>query len=166
MELIKLFKSESSKAFKLIILMAVVSGAANGALVGLINAGAMAVHSETVATRDFILFVVGLVLYLYSKDISENRGKQVMELAMSKQRLRIYEKIQNASLSTIEALNPSEVIAKTARNISQILQSSDSVIYGMQSLMMLVFCSIYLFIISAAAFLVVMAGVGLLIFLR
>lgn len=166
MELIKLFKSESSQAFKLIVMMAVVSGAANGALVGLINAGAMAVHADAVATRDFFLFVVGLALYLYSKDVSENRGKQVMEQAMSKQRLRIYEKIQNASLATIETLNPGEVIAKTSRNISQILQSSDSVIYGMQSLMMLIFCSIYLLIISGAAFLVVMAGVGFLIFLR
>lgn len=166
MELIKLFKSESSQAFKLIVMMTVVSGAANGALVGLINAGAMAVHSDTVSSRDFILFVVGLVLYLYSKDVSENRGKKVMEQAMSKQRLRIYEKIQNASLRTIEALKPSEVIAKTSRNISQILQSSDSVIYGMQSLMMLIFCSIYLCIISPAAFLVVMAGVGFLIVLR
>lgn len=166
MELIKLFKSESDKTLKLIIIMTVVSGAANGALVGLINAGAMAVHSDSVATREFLMFVVGLVLYLYSKDVSEKRGKQVMERAMSKQRLRIYAKIQNASLVTIEALNPSEVIAKTSRNISQILQASDSVIYGMQSLMMLIFCSIYLFIISPAAFMVVMVGVGLLVVLR
>lgn len=166
MELIKLFRSESAQSFKLIVLMTVVSGAANGALVGLLNAGAMAAHSSTVATRDFLMFVVGLALYLYSKDLSENRGKKVMEEVMVKRRQMIYQKIQNASLATIETLNPSEVIAKTSRNISQILQSSDSVIYGMQSAMMLVFCSIYLCTISFAAFLVVMAGVGGLVLLR
>ena len=166
MELVKLFRNESAQTFKLVVLLMIVSGAANGALVGLLNAGAMAAHSSTIATRDFLLFVVGLALYLYAKDISENRGKKVMELAMSKQRLRIYQKIENANLATIETLNPSEVIAKTSRNINQILQSSDSVIYGMQSLTMLVFCSIYLCIISLAAFLVVMFGVGGLILLR
>ena len=166
MEILKLFKSESSAALKLIVLMAVVSGAANGALVALINAGADAVFSNDVASRDFILFVIALVIFLYTKAVSESRGKQVMEMAMSKQRIRIFDKIRNSELIAMERLNQADLISKMSRNIGQILQASDSVIYGFQAMIMLIFCSIYLFIMSGYAFAIVMVGVVVLSYVR
>jgi len=166
MELIKLLRREWSDSLKLIITVVVVSGAANAGLVALINAGASATHQNAVAIIDFLMFTVALSIYLYTQNYSEKLGRVVMENAMSRQRARIYEKIQNATLTTFESLGRSEMIAKTNNISSQILQSSDSVIFGLQSCVMMLFCFVYLFTLSGLAMLVVLSGVGALFYIR
>jgi putative ATP-binding cassette transporter len=166
MELIKLLRREWSDSLKLILTVVVISGAANAGLVALINAGASATHQSTVAVIDFLMFTVALAIYLYTQNYSEKLGRVVMENAMSRQRARIYEKIQNASLTIFESLGRSEMIAKTNNISSQILQSSDSVIFGLQSCVMMLFCFVYLFTLSGVAMLVVLSGVGALFYIR
>jgi putative ATP-binding cassette transporter len=166
MELIKLLRQEWSSSLKLIITVVVISGAANAGLVALINAGASATHQNAIAVIDFLMFVTALAIYLYTQNYSEKLGRVVMEDAMSRQRARLYEKIQNSTLTTFETLGRSEVIAKTNNISSQILQSSDSVIFGLQSCVMMLFCFVYLFTLSGLAMVVVLSGVGALFYIR
>ncbi|GAB6125990.1 cyclic peptide export ABC transporter [Humidesulfovibrio idahonensis] len=141
-----------------ILILTLISGAANAGLVALINAGAAAVSSRSTATREFIMFLVGLALFLTSKSFAELQGKQLIEQTVSEQRLRLFRKISEARVARIEAMSQGEMIAKTTRIFSSILQASNHLAYGLQSLIMLFFCMLYLLWLSIPAFLVVLTG--------
>jgi len=162
MHLVNLLKAEAPGALRFIALMTLVSGAANAALVALINAGASAVYSSEEASKEFFLFLICLIVFSYGKMIAELRGKEVIENAMSGQRQRVFDKLLHARVYAVESMYHSDVIARTSRNVGQVLQASDTIVYGLQSMFMLVFCAIYLLWISPAAFAAVFGGVALL----
>lgn len=158
MELFRLLYARTPRALRLILGLTLISGAANAGLVALINAGAAAVSSSATATREFFMFLVGLALFLTSKSFAELRGKELIERAVSEQRLRVFRKISEARVARVEAMSQGEMIAKTTRIFSSILQASNLLAYGLQSLIMLFFCMLYLLWLSPQAFLVVLAG--------
>lgn len=162
MHLVNLLKAEAPGALRFIALMTLVSGAANAALVALINAGASAVYSSEEASKEFFLFLICLIVFSYGKMMAELRGKEVIENAMSGQRQRVFDKLLHARVYAVESMYHSDVIARTSRNVGQVLQASDTIVYGLQSMFMLVFCAIYLLWISPAAFAAVFGGVALL----
>ncbi|WP_459855314.1 cyclic peptide export ABC transporter [Humidesulfovibrio idahonensis] len=158
MELLRLLYARSPRPMRQILILTLISGAANAGLVALINAGAAAVSSRSTATREFIMFLVGLALFLTSKSFAELQGKQLIEQTVSEQRLRLFRKISEARVARIEAMSQGEMIAKTTRIFSSILQASNHLAYGLQSLIMLFFCMLYLLWLSIPAFLVVLTG--------
>jgi putative ATP-binding cassette transporter len=166
MELIKFVRSESAQTFKVIVFMSCVAGIANSALVALINAGAAAANNEESATRDFFLFLVALGLLAYTSVGAASRGRMLMEGAVSKLRVRIFDKIRKSELTTVESLPRNEVIAKVSKNVGQVLNSTDILVASSQSALMMIACSLYLATISLRTFAVVMIGVGLLGFVR
>lgn len=166
MELYKFVSRESSKALQVIVLMSCVAGISNSALVALINAGAAAADNSAAAARDFLLFLVALGLLAYTSVNAALRGRALMESAVSKLRVRIFDKIRRSELITIEALRQNEVIVKLSRNIGQVLNATDILVASSQTCLMMLVCSLYLASISLSAFVVVMIGVGALGYVR
>lgn len=161
-----LLRQEAPSSVRFIVALTFMSGAANAALVALINSGAATVYSKQQATWEFFVFLACLALFLYTKKVSELGGKAIFENAMTRQRLRIMDKLLKTEVSAIEKMRQSEIITKSTRNIGQILQASDTIVYGLQSMFMLLFCSVYLFQISPLAFLAVVVGMALVALLR
>lgn len=166
MELIKFVSRESPKALQVIVLMSCVAGLSNSALVALINAGAAAANNSTTAAREFLLFLVALGLMAYTSVNAAMRGRTLMELAVSKLRIRIFDKIRRSELSTVESLQQNEVIAKMSKTIGQVLNATDILVASSQTGLMILVCSLYLAWLSLSAFFVVMLGVGALGYVR
>jgi cyclic peptide transporter len=166
MELIRFVSRESVKALQVIVLMSCVAGISNSALVALINAGAAAANKSTTATRDFFLFLVALGLLAYTSVNAATRGRTLMESAVSKLRLRIFDKIRRSELATVESLRQNEVIAKTSKNVGQVLNATDVLVASSQTGLMIFVCSLYLAWLSFAAFCVVMLGILALGYVR
>ena len=158
MELAKLIQNESPTSLRFILIMASISGAANAALVALINMGASAVHNSERATQELFMFLVCLALFTYTKREAETHGKQIIESSMTRLRLRFYKKIMNAQVSYIESSRRTTLVAQLSRNIGQVIQASDNIVFGFQAMVMLVFCLIYLVVISPLAFFVIFCG--------
>ncbi|MCC1493265.1 cyclic peptide export ABC transporter [Cognatishimia sp. F0-27] len=161
MPLIQLLRTKDAATLRWIVVLTLISGAANAALVALINAGAAAVYSSESATQQFLLFIACLTLFLYTKMHAEIGGKMLFDDAMTEQRLRIVDKLLKARVSSVETMRESDVITRSSRNIGQVIQASDTIVYGLQSMFMLVFCFAYLFTISPAAFGSVLVGLVL-----
>ncbi|MGP6087638.1 cyclic peptide export ABC transporter [Antarctobacter jejuensis] len=161
MPLLKLLRSKDAATLRWIVILTLISGAANAALVALINSGAAAVYSSESATRQFMLFLACLLLYLYTKMHAEIGGKKQFDDAMTEQRLRIIDKLLKTRVSSVERMRESDVITRSSRNIGQIIQASDTIVYGLQSMFMLLFCFAYLFTISPMAFAAVLGGLVL-----
>ena len=159
MTLFKLWRTKDVKTIRWIVFLTLISGAANAGLVALINFGAAAVYSSEDATWAFASFIICLVLFLYTKMHAEIGGKKVFDDAMTDQRLRIVDKLLKVEVSAVEKMRESDVITRSSRNIGQIVQASDIIVYGLQSMFMLLFCFIYLLTISPAAFASVLFGI-------
>ncbi len=166
MELIKFVRRESPQALRVILLMSCVAGISNSALVALINAGATAVNNSKTSARDFLLFLLALGLMAFASVHAALRGRALMEASVSRLRTRIFDKIRRTELVTVESLRQNEVIAKLSKNIGQVLNATDILVASSQTSLMMVACSLYLAAISFWAFVVVMAGVGALGYVR
>jgi putative ATP-binding cassette transporter len=160
MQLIDLLRNESKQQLQWILMLSGLSGAANAALVALINSGATAVYSSNAATQQFMLFILCLVIFGWTKVRAEVAGKELFDSAMARQRVRLMDKLLQVRLDRLERMRNTDIIASSARNIGQVVQASDVIVYGLQSMFMLVFCAIYLLYLSPAAFLAVAAGLG------
>ncbi len=161
MQLIDLLRKESAPRLTKILTLAMLSGAANAALVALINSGASAVYSSHAATRQFLLFLLALVIYGVTKVQAEVAGKELFDAAMARQRVTLMEKLLFVRLDRLERMRNSDIIASSARNIGHVVQASDVIVYGLQSMFMLFFSAIYLMYLSPAAFLAVGGGLVL-----
>jgi putative pyoverdin transport system ATP-binding/permease protein len=166
MKLIKFVSGESPKALRTIVLMSCVAGVSNSALVALINAGAAAANQSTTAAREFLLFLVALALLAYTSVNAAMQGRQLMESAVGKLRIRIFDKIRRSELVTIETLRQNEVIVKISRNVGQVLNATDILVASSQTCLMMLVCSLYLAWISFPAFCIVMTGVAVLGYVR
>lgn len=166
MELIKFVRRESPQALLVIVVLSCVAGIANAGLVALINAGAAAANNETTSVRYFLLFLAALGLLAYTSVNAALRGRTLMESAVSKLRIRIYDKLCRADLALVESLKFNEVIAKMSKNVGQVLNSTDILVAASQSALMIFVTSIYLATMSITVFAVVMIGVGVLGFVR
>lgn len=158
MQLVKLLRKESNDALVFIFGLTLVSGAANAALVALINGGARAAFSNSAATREFLWFMALLVVFAATKVRAEIGGKALFDNAMTGQRARLMQKLFDVPVEHLERMRSTDIIATSARNIGSIVQSSDIIVYGLQSMFMLFFCSLYLIYLSPIAFLTVVAG--------
>lgn len=158
MPLIKLLRTKDAGTVRWIVVLTLISGAANAALVALVNSGAAAVYSSEDATQQFLLFIACLLLFLYTKMHAEIGGKKLFDDAMTEQRLRIVDKLLCTQVAAVEKMRESDVITRSSRNIGQVIQASDTIVYGLQSMFMLLFCFTYLFTISPAAFASVLGG--------
>lgn len=166
MKLIKFVSRESPETLRVIVLMSCVAGISNSVLVALINAGAAAANNSQTAAREFLLFLVALGLLAYTSVNAAMKGRQLMESAIGKLRIRIFDKIRRSELVTIETLGQNEVIAKMSRNVGQVLNATDILVASSQTSLMMLVCSLYLAVISFPAFCVVMVGVGALGYVR
>ena len=166
MKLIKFVSRESPETLRVIVVMSCVAGISNSALVALINAGAAAANNSQTAAREFLLFLVALGLLAYTSVNAAMKGRALMESAIGKLRIRIFDKIRRSELVTIETLGQNEVIAKMSRNVGQVLNATDILVASSQTSLMMLVCSLYLAAISFPAFCVVMLGVGALGYVR
>ena len=166
MKLIRLLQKESIKSTRFILMMIFIAGISNAALVAIINMGASSVFAGDDVTWEFVLFLVMLILFMYSKIISQSLGKKLIEKVMTNMRKMIFRKVLLAPVVQLENMSKTEVITKTSLNISQVLQSSDSIVYGFQAMIMMISCTVYLMIISITSFVIVLAGVALIAIIR
>lgn len=155
MQLLNVLRQESPRTVRNIVVLTVISGAANAALVGFINYGADAVYRGENTTWAFAMFLACLVVFAVAKLRAETAGKRLFDDAMTRQRERLMDKLLALRLDALEQMRRSDVISTSARSIGQVVQASDTIVYGLQSMFMLFFCAAYLAFVSFAAFLAV-----------
>jgi ABC-type siderophore export system fused ATPase/permease subunit len=120
MQLIDLLRKESEQRLQWILMLSALSGAANAALVALINSGASAVYSSHAATQQFVLFILCLVIFGWTKVRAEVAGKELFDTAMARQRVRLMDKLLLVRLDRLERMRNTDIIATSARNIGPV----------------------------------------------
>ncbi len=159
MNLIDFYRKESSVSGVNILFVAIVSGLANGALLAVIGIATRKISHDGVQLRIFLLFAVALMLFIIGKKYALVRATVFIESLINKVRVRISNKIRHTELQFLENLDKSYIYTRVTEDTNFISQSAMIIINACQSVIMLVFCLVYIAWLSKLAFIITVGSI-------
>lgn len=160
MNIVELYKKESNVSGKTVLFMAMASGVAQAALLGVITMAASTAKYNSLNFRYFLLFVITFAIVVIGKKYALTEAIKIAENIIKRVRVRIADKIRNTDLLFLENTEHSEIFTYLTQNTSLISEASVIIINAFQSSIVLVFCVILIAIMSKLAFFVIILAVG------
>jgi putative pyoverdin transport system ATP-binding/permease protein len=158
MLLLDFFKKESDVPKGPIIFMGIMSGIANSLVLGVVNQGAQKVSNNEEVTQLFFIFLIAVALFIYTRKYSLSQATIMVEQAIRRVRVRITDKIRRTELSFVEKNDRAQIYTYLTQDTNLISQSGLIVVSGIQSLVVIVFCSLYVALLSPVGFLIIAVG--------
>lgn len=168
MKLLDFFTEESKAPKRQIIFTALVSGLANGYLLTIINGAAETVNkSEELQINNFFLFLIDLILLIYTKQYSLKQATIAAEDAISRVRIRVTDKLRHTELPYIETAGHAEIYTRITQDTSLISESAIILINACQQMIVVFICLLYIAWLSIPGFIltVTVLGVSVLMYL-
>ena len=145
-------RRESAGVGRKIVITSVVSGAANAAILVIINQAAHAVGPNTLNLRYFLMFVVAMALYILCLRYSSREMSRLMIDVVHRIRIRVTGKVQTSELLILERIGKNRVVSAITQEATRIADSGGLMIGGLQSVILVVFASFYIAFLSLPAF--------------
>ena len=159
MNLLKLYKNESTVSGTPVLVMAVISGIAQGALLGIITTAASTASYESLNFRFFLLFVIAFAIVVVGKRYALRRSTFIAEGIIRRIRLRIADKIRNSELLFLENIGKTEIYTRLTYNTNLISESTVLIVNACQSAIVLFFCLFYIAVLSKTAFFITIVAI-------
>lgn len=167
MRLLTFIEKESHQSYRQIVVIAVVSGIANGLLLSIVNHAAARVAKGEDLTELFLLYMIAFVLFLYGQWYSFTQAVVVIEDAMFNIRIRLTHKIRQVELSFIESTASHDLYSRLTQNNAIMSQAIPQITSAVQVGMLLVFSLLYLGYLSPISFVIaalaIVVGISLFI---
>ncbi len=165
--ILKMFRRESTSSAVPVLTMAMISGVANALILAIINSAVSAIYADGVHFRYLLMFGIVMGIYVLGKRFSLSRSILIAEDIVTRVRLRIADKIRKSELLCVENLGQSEIYTKLTQDTNLISQSMIVIVNASQSIIMVVFCLIYIAYTSRVAFLITIGAItiGVLVYL-
>jgi putative ATP-binding cassette transporter len=152
--LLEFVRRESESPWRAILIMATLSGVANGLLLAVINASAGTTSQLFLNLRYLAIFLLAFVLFYYTKKQSMTQSTIIVEQVLRTVRVRITDKIRSTALLEFEGIGREVVYNRLTQETTTISQAAPVLINACQAAIMLVFASIYILYLSEAALLI------------
>ncbi|MEN9595943.1 MAG: hypothetical protein RL236_377, partial [Pseudomonadota bacterium] len=125
MKLLDFFNVESQVPKRQMIFTALISGLANGYLLMLINKSAEAVNKgDEIQTQNLMLFLLDLVLLIYTKQYALKQATFTVEDAINRVRIRVTDKLRHVELPYIETAGHANIYSRITQDSSLISESA------------------------------------------
>ena len=155
MKLLDFFNQESRAPKRQIVFTALVSGLANGYLLTIINNAAETVNkSEELQMSNFFLFLIDLVLLIYTKQYSLKQATVAAEDAINRVRIRVTDKLRGTELPYIETAGHAKIYTSITQDTSLISESAIILINACQQMIVVFICLLYIAWLSIPGFVV------------
>ncbi|SJM91307.1 Cyclic peptide transporter [Crenothrix polyspora] len=154
MRLLTFIAKESRESYHRIILMATVSGLANGLLLAIVNHAAAKVAKGEDLTQFFLLYMIAFVLFLYGQWFSFAQAVVAIEDAIYNIRIRLTNKIRRVELPFIESIGSHSLYSRLTQNNAIMSQAIPQITSAVQVGILLVFSLLYLGYISPVSFVI------------
>ena len=152
--IINFYNNESNAPKGLILLMATISGIANAMLLTVINVAASQIYNKALEDRFFIIYLVGLLLFIYAQRYALTQSTIAVEELIKNVRLRLVNKIRNIELRFIESHNIATFYRPLTEDSNAISFAALILVIGSQSVVMLIVVTLYLGYLSITSFVV------------
>ncbi|MBF0135027.1 MAG: cyclic peptide export ABC transporter [Magnetococcales bacterium] len=165
--LLEFIDKESERPKGKLIFLAVVSGISNCVLLGIINHSASLAIKGDLQLEPFLLYVVFLFLFIYTKNYALTQASIMVEEILRKVRVRIIEKIRHSELINIEKFGQSVLFNNLSQATILISQSSNMIFAAMGAGVMIFFAMFYIAWMTMNGFILtgVALGMGTWVFL-
>lgn len=160
MQLIRFLTHEAGVPKQRIIVMALLTGACNALMLGLLNLAAAQSGASSRDGRLFAAYLAAFVLYAYTQRRSMLDAMSTVEHTIERIRLRLTDKVRRAPLRLIEQAGGLPGFAALTQDTQVIAQSGSRVVTTLQSVVVLAFTMLYLAWLSPQACLAVALVVG------
>ncbi|MGZ4977204.1 MAG: cyclic peptide export ABC transporter [Methylobacter sp.] len=155
MKLLDFFNQESRAPKRQIVFTALVSGLANGYLLTIINNAAETVNkSEALQMSNFFLFLIDLILLIYTKQYSLKQATVAAEDAINRVRIRVTNKLRGTELPYIETAGHAKIYTSITQDTSLISESAIILINACQQMIVVFICLLYIAWLSIPGFIV------------
>ena len=167
MQLLKFIEKETTESYRQVLLIAIISGLANGLLLVIINHVTEAVAKNEDLTQYFILYMIAFTLFLYAQWYAFERAIKIIENAIYNTKTRLIGKIQKVELVFIEKIGANTLYGRLTQNDTLVSQAIPRIVAGFQVFTLMVFSFIYLGYLSPLSFIITMMflAVGVMYFL-
>ncbi|WP_353572114.1 cyclic peptide export ABC transporter [Candidatus Albibeggiatoa sp. nov. BB20] len=156
--LLDLFKKESDLPKAPIIMTGVASGIASSVILAAINQAAQGISDYDDVVRPFFIFLIALILFIYTRKHSLAQATLVVEESIRKVRLRVVDKIRHSELKFIEGMGKGEIYSHLTQDANLISQSGLTLISSLQAFIVLFFCLLYIVTLSPLGFVLILTG--------
>ncbi|CAK0767352.1 Cyclic peptide export ABC transporter [Gammaproteobacteria bacterium] len=147
-KLINFYLNESNAPKGKIWFMASISGISNAILLAIINFAATQISNKALEERFFVMYLVGLLLFIYAQRYALTQATVAVEELIKKIRLRLVNKIRNVELRFIESHDPAIFYRPITEDSNAISFAALVLVIGSQSVVMLIAVIIYLSYLS------------------
>jgi putative ATP-binding cassette transporter len=147
---------ETDASKQRILFLAAVSGIANSFLLVILNQAAMGLEDGQLEGQLFVQYLLTFILFIFAQRASQREAVTAVEYALQKVRIRIADKVRKSELRTIENLGDMGSYSSLTQGASTIAQSAMYMVTGIESLLVLIFASLYLLWLSPPSFVVAM----------
>jgi putative pyoverdin transport system ATP-binding/permease protein len=154
----ELLKSETEASMGTILFMSMLAGLAQTVSILIVNTAAVNfINSSEMDTRLFFLFIITIVLFLFTQRYVLRQSVDIVETSMARIRVRIINKIRRLELGYAEGKNRGEIYMNLTQDGNLISYSGMIVALSLQSTIVALFCFIYIAWLSPLAFLVLLS---------
>ncbi|WMP19410.1 cyclic peptide export ABC transporter [Thiothrix lacustris] len=160
MKLLNFMTQETDVSKQRILALAAVSGIANSLLLVIINEAATGLKEGVFETHLFAQYVLTFILFIFAQRASQREAVTAVEWALQRVRVRIANKVRLCELRTVEELGDIGSYSPLTQGANTIAQSAMYLVTGIESLLVLVFASLYLLWLSPPSFLVAIVLIG------
>ena len=167
MSFLQLVRREMRGSLRKLLFMAAIGGISSAAILAAINAGAQAAgESENSSVWAIALFLVALILFVWSQPFVTTTVTAEIEAIIHKLRVRLMDAVRRSELLSIDDIGRSRIVAAINSDSGVLTQASNTLVYSMQSIVLIFFISIYVAYLSIAAFVmsVVIVGIAATVF--
>jgi putative pyoverdin transport system ATP-binding/permease protein len=162
MSFLQLVRREMRGSLRKLLFMAAIGGISSAAVLAAINAGAQAAgESENSSLWAIALFLVALTLFIWSQPFVTTTITAEIEAIIHKMRVRLMDAVRRSELLSIDDIGRSRIVAAINSDAGVLTQASNTLVYSMQSVVLIFFISIYVAYLSIAAFVMSVVIVGI-----
>lgn len=160
MNLLEFIQKESDLKIRSSIILASVSGLANGViLVVIVTTAEASKKGSEIDAHFFVMFLLSITIFVLSKRKIFSDVARVIESAIRRIRTRIADKVRHSDLQTLEKKGASSIFNSITQDCMQISTSAPVIMNALQSAVMLVFALFYILYLSTLGFLITVVGI-------
>jgi putative pyoverdin transport system ATP-binding/permease protein len=143
-----------------IVVMSLLTGAANALMLGLLNVAAAHAAESGTDGRLFAAYLAAFALYVYTQRRSMLDAMGAVERTIERLRLRLTDKVRRSPLRLVEQAGGLPGFAALTQDTQVIAQAGEQVVSTLQAMVILVFSTLYLAWLSPLACLAVVLVVS------
>lgn len=165
--LIELLNRNAAEGRRDIAVAVLISGAANTAILAVINQASRSASYEELNGRLLVIFLVALALYVLALRYSFDAATRTLEEVLTRIRVRLMERIAGSELLILQEIGKPRIFQAVTQDTALISESQGLLVAAAQSVVMVACTAVYVLSVSAPAFLTiaVVIGLGVLLYL-